>query len=254
MEDCRADDPRLPALFDPQQPNNPALWAVFNGRHTGRALVDDLAQPGQCVVRTDAALSYASRKVTLAFLQAAVERLRRYGPVWLIWPQRELPAIPAIAEASLVRRLAFDGIDPGSRILIDLRARLPRGFTVRLTDRSLLARCEWRDEMAFYCGSLENFLRNAAGVCLLQAGEIVAEAYASSLGDSVAEIGALTRAAQRGKGYAPIACAYLIEILAGRGFLPSWSCDADHQASIRVAKKLGFQYQRAYQILEWEAA
>lgn len=50
MIKCPVDHPALPALFDPLVPNNPALWAVFQGRHTGIALVDDLQKPTECVL------------------------------------------------------------------------------------------------------------------------------------------------------------------------------------------------------------
>ena len=36
MIECPINHPALPGLFDPQIPNNPALWAVLEGRHAGR--------------------------------------------------------------------------------------------------------------------------------------------------------------------------------------------------------------------------
>lgn len=89
------------------------------------------------------------------------------------------------------------------------------------------------------------------GLCLMQGDEIIVEAYVSSFGDRTAEIGAVTREAYRGRGYASIACAYLIEACEQRGYQPYWSCDADNLASIQVARKLGFRHEQAYQILEY---
>ncbi len=54
---------------------------------------------------------------------------------------------------------------------------------MRRIDRALLERCEWRDDMAFYCGSLENFLRHDLGMCLMHGEEIIVEAYACPLGE-----------------------------------------------------------------------
>ncbi len=80
------------------------------------------------------------------------------------------------------------------------------------------------------------------------------EQFVSSFGDKQAEIGAVTREAYRGRGYAPVACAHLIQACEQRGYQAYWSCDTDNRASIRVAQKLGFQQVRTYQILEYHAS
>jgi predicted GNAT family acetyltransferase len=107
--------------------------------------------------------------------------------------------------------------------------------------------------MAFYCESLENFLLNGLGMCLMQDDEIIVEAYASSLGKPYAEIGAITHEPFRGRGYAPITVAYLMAALEQRGYHAYWSCDTDNPSSARVARKLGFRVERAYEFLEYEA-
>ena len=89
--------------------------------------------------------------------------------------------------------------------------------------------------MAFYCGSLENFLRMELRICLMHAEEIIVEPYASALGATYAEIGAITHEPYRGKGHAPITVAHLIEILEQRSYHTYWSCDSDNQASMQVA-------------------
>ena len=89
---------------------------------------------------------------------------------------------------------------------------------------------------------------------MMRGDEIIVEAYASSLGRTQAEIGAVTWEAYRGNGYAPIACAYLMQLLERRGYRAYWSCDADNLASIRVAQKLGFRQEKVYQILEYSAS
>jgi RimJ/RimL family protein N-acetyltransferase len=88
---------------------------------------------------------------------------------------------------------------------------------------------------------------------MMHGDEIMVESYVSSFGKTQAEIGAVTRAAYRGHGYAPITCAYLIQACEQRGYQAYWSCDFDNQASIRVAQKLGFRQKKAYQILEYRA-
>ena len=251
MHECAANHPVLPALFDPAVPDNPVLWAVLKGRHTGKALVDHLLNPSQCVLRTDAALTFFGRQTTQTFINQAVAYYRRTDSVWLIWP----PTISSMLlepEAGLsISRLEYYDYDPYSDAFTNLRRRLPDGFEIHPIDRPLLERCEWRSDMEFYCGSIDNFLTNGMGLCLRDGNEIIVEAYVSSFGDATAEIGAVTHEAYRGQGYAPLACAYLIEACEQRGYKAYWSCDADNQASIRVARKLGFRQEKAYMVLEY---
>lgn len=253
MQEIPADHPALPALFAPDVPNHPGLWAVFRGRHTGQALVDDPERPARCVVRTDAQLTFSSRGVEPSFMAEAIQGLRRVGPLLLVrTPEQAALGVPPGCSC-VTQRLEFFDYDAHSPGLAALRAGLPAGLSIRCMDRSLLERCEWRDDMKFYCGSLENFLANAAGLCLMDGETIVAEAYASSFGWHDAEIGVLTRAGHRGRGCAPIACAYLIELCEARGYSAYWSCDADNLPSIRVAEKLGFRQRRAYAFYEYGA-
>lgn len=251
MHECPVDHPALPALFDPAVPNGPVLWSVLEGRNTGRALVDSIQDPSQCVIRTDANLTFFSRQIDQTFLYEAIVRFGQTDPVWLVWPPTLIPQPSLLKDAQVVQRLEFYDCNSRGPLLAGWRRRLPAGFEMRAIDRRLLERCEWRSEMEFYCGSLDNFLANGIGLCLMRGDDIIVEAYASSLGGGRAEIGAVTRAAYRGQGYAPIACAYLIQAVEERGCQPYWSCDIDNGASIRVARKLGFRQERAYQIFEY---
>ncbi len=247
--ECPIDHPALPDLFDAHVPNNPALWAVFHGRHAGRALVDDIHKPMQCLLRTEAALTYASRLVSLSFLTDAIEYFKHIGHIWLI---RSPGDSAAPGRSRFLPRLEFYDYDPQSPVLANLRNSLPGGFELCKIDERLLNRCEWRDDMAFYSGDLENFLRNDFGICMMFGDTIIVETYASALGAPYAETGAITHEPYRGKGYAPIAMAYLIKELEERGFHAYWSCDVDNPASASVARKLGFRIEKPYEIWEYE--
>jgi RimJ/RimL family protein N-acetyltransferase len=252
MHEYPVTHPSLPALFDPSVPDNPVLWAVFKGRHTGAAVVDDVQQPSQCVVRTDAVMTFASRQISQPFLDKAMAHFRKIGDVWLTWPAPESAPFVAPEADCVIARLEFFDYDAKSQALADLR-RLPAGCEIRPIDRQLLERCEWREDMEFYCGSADNFLAHDLGLCLMRGDEIIVEAYVSSFGETQAEIGAVTREAHRGHGYAPITCAYLIDACEQRGYAAYWSCDVDNRASIRVAQKLGYRQEKPYQTLEYRA-
>jgi len=251
MIECPTNHQALPAIFDPHVPNNPALWAVFEGRHTGRAVVDDLERPKQCVVRTDATLTYASRNISRDFLTDAIEYYCRGEQVWLVHPLGETPGP---TDSRVVPNIEFYDYDPDSAVLAEFRMRLPPGYSIRTIDMPLLQRCLWRDGMIFYCGSLENFLTNDLGLCMLNGEEIVVETYATALGSTYAEIGGITHEPYRGKGYMPTCIAHLIAALEQRGYHGYWSCEAKNLASAHVARKLGFAVEKPYEIWEYAAA
>lgn len=247
------DHPILKELFNQPQPNDPALWAVLRGNHNGKALVDDVQHPSQCVLRTEAALTYFSPQSDQSFLEDSVEDFLNIGPIWLIWPQNTCLTPPLVGSTDVLPRYEFFDYDPESIVLRGLREKLPSGLIIQQIDAELLERCEWKSEMEFYCGSVAGFLKHGLGYCLLLGDEIITEAYASAFGRNRAEIGAITREPYRGQGYAPITCAYLIQACEIRGFQAYWSCDTDNPASVRVARKLGFQQMQPYVIYEYDA-
>jgi len=253
MFEISTSHPLLSRLFDPATPDYPVLSAVLLGRHTGRVVADNLQHPSQCVLRTDATLTFASRWVSRRFLQASLDYFRLAGDIWLVWPPSPAALLELPDAPKTIHRYEFLDCDANSQILIDFRQSLPREFAIQSIDRLLLERCEWRSDIEFFCGSVDNFLANDIGLCMLCGDEIIVEAYVSSFGEHQAEIGAVTHEKYRGRGYAPIACAYLIQECEQRGCQVVWSCDVDNQASIRVAQKLGFQRQRTYQTLEYPA-
>jgi GNAT superfamily N-acetyltransferase len=254
MYDFPVNAPVLHELFDPFLPNSSALWAVLKGNYDGKALVDDISNPSQCVMRTNAALTYYSFQTEQLFLNEAIAHFRKTDQVWLVWPHQTDLHPPKVDFAEIVHRLEFYGYGANSETLRNLRRQLPDGFVIRRIDQQMFDGCEWRAEMEFYAGSLKHFLSYGIGICMLRGEEIVVEAYASSLGKTRAEIGAITHEKFRGHGYAPIACAFLIEACEKSGYQAYWSCDADHTASIRVARKLGFQNERPYLIYEYPSS
>lgn len=71
-------------------------------------------------------------------------------------------------------------------------------------------------------------------------GQLVALANVDSAIGRYAEIGVVTLAAHRQRGYATAAASLLVQQLSARGRTPLWSCGESNVASIATARRLGF--------------
>jgi hypothetical protein len=76
-------------------------------------------------------------------------------------------------DAFSIKHVEFYDYARQSPILADFGNRLPAGFELRYIDKSLLDRCEWRDDMSFSSGSLDNFLLNGLRLCLIRGYELI---------------------------------------------------------------------------------
>lgn len=248
LTEISPNNPLILPLFDRAVPNHPMLFSTLAGNNPGRAFVDDANQPAQCFVRTGDGLNFFSQLASQAFFDESLAFSRELGHVLIVWRanawQIEIPKAD-----KLLQRSEFTDFDPVSPAFTRLAASpLREGLAFQTINRDLLEACEWKGEIESFCGSLENFLAHGFGVCLLQSQEIIAEAYAPFVAPGAVEIGAVTREAQRGKGYAALTCARLIQTCLDRQLKPYWSCDADNLPSVNLAVKLGFLNQQAYEI------
>jgi RimJ/RimL family protein N-acetyltransferase len=248
MIEVPAAQSNLSALFDPDIPNNPMLFATLLGNTPGRAFVDDPNNPSYCMVRTNEALVFFSQQASQDFFDQGLAHARQFGHVALIW-QSSTSTLQIPKADKTIQRLEFSEFSSNNQSLAGMKnGGLPDGFEIRSIDKELLETCEWKEEIESFCGSMENFLSHGFGVCLMRGSEIISESYAPFVGVHNVEIGSVTREAHRGQGYAAITCAHLIQACLERGLQPYWSCDADNLASVNLARKLGFQNGREYEI------
>ena len=239
--------PRLAALFDPNAPASLRCFAVLAGLVTGRTFTDDPIHPTWGVVweMTDGTL-YPGGAITAPRLQQAVSVLRPSGDVLIgYWPDDPLAdLLPPAPEYDGTVLEFLDRPDD----LTDLDAivqRLPSGHTLRHMDPALLK----RDVRSH--GRADAFLANHVAVCLMRGETIMCEASTGPAINGVRELGVLTHAANRGRGFATMTCAYLIQECAAAGTRTYWNCASTNAASAAVARKLGYQIEREYQLVAW---
>lgn len=73
-------------------------------------------------------------------------------------------------------------------------------------------------------------------------GVLASVACSFFVGETYEDIGVVTEAAYRGRGYSSACSAALCREIQGRGRTPTWSTSPDNLASIGVAEKLGFRF------------
>lgn len=133
-----------------------------------------------------------------------------------------------------------------------LVSSLPEGFEVTSINRSLYEAClaeAWSQDLVSNYTDFDQFATLGLGYLVLHKGQVVsgASSYASYSGGIEIEVD--TREDYRGQGLATICAAKLILTCLERGFYPSW--DAHTLTSLKLAEKLGYELDKAYQAYEW---
>ena len=94
---------------------------------------------------------------------------------------------------------------------------------------------------ASFRGSLSALLEDGAVAGAVVGGRIVGTAQTAAITGRYGDIGVATDDRWRGRGFATAAAAIVARRVQETGRTPVWSCGEDNMASLRVARKLGFE-------------
>lgn len=94
---------------------------------------------------------------------------------------------------------------------------------------------------AFFWKSADEFLTHGIGFSLIYQGKLAATAFSAFIIDNYLEIGIETIPEYRGKGFAEMVCAALIDYCISNNFIPVWACRLENTGSVKLAQKLGFE-------------
>ncbi len=127
--------------------------------------------------------------------------------------------------------------------LKQLKSQLADDYRLERIDAGLAAelasdRCAFAAEHMQNFDSPDDFVERGFGFCILHQGEIVSAATTYAICDRGIEIQIDTRKDHRRRGLALSAGAQLLIHSLERNLDPNW--DADNQASVKLAKKLGY--------------
>ena len=130
-------------------------------------------------------------------------------------------------------------------------SELPDGYELVKINAELYDKCLLHPATVDFVStfdSKERFLKMGRGVVVLKNGEIVSGASSYSRYNEGIEIEVDTVQPERRKHLAIIACSALILNCLEEGLYPSW--DAQNMASVRLAEKLGYAFDREYTAYE----
>ena len=129
--------------------------------------------------------------------------------------------------------------------------RDPEGYELREIDGEIYDMCledpVTRDFVSCF-GSRERYLELGRGMVILKDGRIVSGASSYTRYRGGIEIEVDTVESERGKHLASAVCAALILRCLEEGLYPSW--DAQNMTSVRLAEKLGYEFDHEYAAYE----
>jgi GNAT superfamily N-acetyltransferase len=238
--------PLLRALFDVNQPLAIRCFAVLDGSICGQIWTDDLAQPRWAAVQEVAfGTLFLGGRPEASLVQELVAQLRQERDVALaLWQDHAynqlLPPAPDFDGWELEFTNRPLGIDPVPYLSV------PDGCKLLPIDAAWFARCRYGEYYAAYFGSVEETLAQGFGFCLLREQELLSEAFAADAALGMIEIGTITGEAYRGRGYAALTCARLIQECEARGYRTYWNCAKENLASAGLARRLGYQTEKEF--------
>jgi RimJ/RimL family protein N-acetyltransferase len=251
-----------------------SIHALIEGNNPGHLFVDDADQPRTALALTVEGYLLAgddSDPVTNEALHRLFEEQIFSGKVFVgvdscmvlaVEPDRweaRLPEIIPTHQADKLPRYLY----LCTKVKLDWRNRVPEGYSVRRIDRALVedpdlaftnAIEEWVP-LGQGWGSLDSFLENGVGFCVVHGNDIVARCMADCRGHSRADcrageridVGIITDPAHRRRGLASIAAAATAEYCLSHGFSEvGWHCDYDNPGSWKTAEKVGFERASEY--------
>ena len=229
--------PLLRSFFHPETPACLVGWHVINSGH-GHLYADRWPEPR--AVLAESAGNYALAGDPLAL---APEDLRPLVRGFVSAPENFAPLLYE----------SFPDLGLWERVVLVLRGaprfNQPAGVEFRRLEAADAPRLmELGDDLAWVgktWGGVAGLAASGRAWGAFAGEQLVSAACTFFQGSRYEDIGVVTRPAFRRMGLST-ACAGLLcrEILA-RGCLPSWNTSPDNAASLRVAEKLGFEWQRA---------
>ncbi|MBO4652307.1 MAG: GNAT family N-acetyltransferase [Lachnospiraceae bacterium] len=165
---------------------------------------------------------------------------------WASLIENVYPDATKMARYAIKKDTVFD-----TELLHDNLKLLPEGYELREIDSELYDCCIADPVTSDFVSSFESkekYLELGRGVVILKDGRIVAGASSYTRYKEGIEIEVDTVQEERRKHLATVACSALILRCLEEGLYPSW--DAQNMNSVRMAEKLGYEFDHEYTAYE----
>jgi hypothetical protein len=239
---------------------DPLLFAVIEGNRPGRIFVDDRNLPQAGFVWTNTECAYLVGKASEAAFYRSIfdliseefiPKMESNGETFL--------SIFTFNQADRQRVLsAFDDRHPLSLELATYRmdqqtppvkrSETPEsltGFVLSPLDRSVLDHSENQGlagQITYYWGSVEMFLENGLGTCLLKDGLAASWCFSEAFGANAHSVNIVTRHEFRRRGFAHFVGLAFIDLCLESGTELAWLCDESNRPAKALAESLGLRY------------
>jgi hypothetical protein len=129
--------------------------------------------------------------------------------------------------------------------------RLPDEFRLLVRDEELFRKSfDYQSTLELF-GSIESVLRHTLGITILHGETLACEAATGAPTQGWIEVGVTTAEPYRKQGLATMGCTRLIELCEEQRYKTWWDCAKQNTASVRLAKKLGYQNEPEYRYVWW---
>jgi hypothetical protein len=251
-----ADFDRVRPLFEPIQYHRPAIFTVLEGNQPGRVFVDRVSQPGAVLILSDFCY-FGGSSTALDLREDVLGLLEREGmanrhslllfPFSSSWEVALDTMLQPYQPRWYARNTFTLEVQRFRQQQAGWQQRIPAGFALQPLDAATALEVGGIPEL---WGSVERFLANGFGFCLIDESQPAQPGFASSaqtvfVGDCHAETGVGTREAYQRRGLATSVCCAYIEHCLQAGILPEWGCVLN-EASENLAGKLGFGSKRSW--------
>ena len=226
--------------------NGPILYSMLENKSQGKVFTDNKMHPSFMLACSPAGYVFLGGKPDHDSLKKIALYLKTLPHVSLVSPlDWRLKDFFLREGFTAVDRIQFQR-DASS---FDLN-KIP--YSIKRIDKEIFSRCNWYSFILSNYGDSERFFSNGIGFCLMDQGKILSESY-GLIADDKAEIGVVTDANYRGQNLGTSVCEVMLDYCDKHHIEAFWSCNADHFASIAIAKKLRFKEDCRYFFLTWVA-
>lgn len=245
--------PTLRSLFHTDAPQARRCFAVLDGTgHPGRILTDDADNPTWAAVQEGYdGVVYLEGQLDADLVLAIYNELLQENEV-LACLYADDPRFDLLPTEPYYQGWVLEYYDrPLGQGLDEIIAMLPDNCELRRLDRDLILLTQWGPDDVEFAGGLDAWEANYMGYALMRGDEVVCESTVGPPAIGLYEPGVITHEDHRGRGYATITCARLIQEIEASGLATYWNCNESNMASAAVARKLGYRIEKQSRVLAW---